>query len=133
MNVGRLLALVSTAKQYYARLADYRVVNPITRPPIDAQLKKSPAKCFAIPRISTRKPVNPNRDPRLGTAVRQFSQPLAEDIFPGGRDVAADFYGHKSIVTYKLRENKSGGFLSWPAVRSECVLIHADNPTSEEG
>jgi len=100
-------ACLRHTQQKHARSTNHGVVNPIARPPINAEFAQCSAQWFAIPEIALRKPINPIPNLGLGMGVRQSSEPFAEYISSGPRKITANFY-HKA-VTYKLRQKKPKG------------------------
>jgi hypothetical protein len=100
-----LFSFVAAAQKQYANPAHDRVINPITRSPIDPQFAQTLAQRFAVAKISSGKPVDAGRNLRLRASICQLRKPIIEDIFPGATDIVANL-DHMPIVTYKLHTGK---------------------------
>jgi len=87
--VGRLFAFIAAAQEQDAGSAQHRVVDSISRPPVDPKFGHSLAQRFAIAEVSKRKSVNPRSNFRSQTGV-QTCQPVPDQVFSCSGDIATN-------------------------------------------
>ena len=74
-DVRRLLAFIATGQQQNAVSPNHRVINAISRPPIDPQFPNPAAHRLTVAEVSSRQPIDPGINPGFRNIIGQRFQP----------------------------------------------------------